>query len=100
MYDAPMASPKISTRQREILTFIEAQMRDRGYPPSVREIGEAVGLDPDAAASRRRGTGVVVLLGGLALAALIAVSGRRRRDPVATATAEVVWGPPQGPRLG
>lgn len=60
----------------------------------------AVGLDPDAVASRRRGTGVAVLLGGLALAALIAVSGRRRRDPVATATAEVVWGPPQGPRLG
>ena len=40
-----MASPKISARQREILTFIESQMRDRGYPPSVREIGEAVGLN-------------------------------------------------------
>ena len=38
----PSASP--STRQREILDFIESEMRTRGYPPSVREIGEAVGL--------------------------------------------------------
>ncbi|MEM9748804.1 MAG: helix-turn-helix domain-containing protein, partial [Actinomycetota bacterium] len=37
-------APRISTRQRDILTFIEQQMRDRGYPPSVREIGDAVGL--------------------------------------------------------
>jgi repressor LexA len=38
----PSASP--SARQREILDFIESQTRTRGYPPSVREIGEAVGL--------------------------------------------------------
>ncbi|MEJ7721032.1 MAG: helix-turn-helix domain-containing protein [Ilumatobacteraceae bacterium] len=37
-------STKITARQREILDFIELQMRDHGYPPSVREIGEAVGL--------------------------------------------------------
>ncbi len=37
-------APKISKRQRDILTFIELQMRERGFPPSVREIGEAVGL--------------------------------------------------------
>ncbi|MGI9645142.1 MAG: transcriptional repressor LexA [Ilumatobacteraceae bacterium] len=37
-------SPKISARQRDILDVIERQMRDRGYPPSVREIGDAVGL--------------------------------------------------------
>ena len=42
-YDVRMA-PKISTRQRDILDFIDPQMRDRGYPPSVREIGDAVGL--------------------------------------------------------
>ncbi len=34
----------LTERQTEILDFIEAQMRERGYPPSVREIGEAVGL--------------------------------------------------------
>ena len=38
----PSASP--SARQRQILDFIESEMRTRGYPPSVREIGEAVGL--------------------------------------------------------
>ncbi len=37
-------SVTLTERQREILDFIEAQMRERGYPPSVREIGEAVGL--------------------------------------------------------
>ncbi len=37
-------SPKISARQRDILDVIEQQMRERGYPPSVREIGDAVGL--------------------------------------------------------
>jgi repressor LexA len=34
----------LTARQREILDFIERQLRERGYPPSVREIGEAVGL--------------------------------------------------------
>jgi repressor LexA len=39
-----MADVTLTHRQREILEFIELQMRERGYPPSVREIGEAVGL--------------------------------------------------------
>jgi repressor LexA len=34
----------ISPRQRRILEYIERTVRDRGYPPTVREIGEAVGL--------------------------------------------------------
>ncbi len=34
----------LSGKRRQILEFIAAQIRDRGYPPSVREIGEAVGL--------------------------------------------------------
>jgi repressor LexA len=34
----------LTPRQRGILDFIEEQSRVRGYPPSVREIGEAVGL--------------------------------------------------------
>ena len=37
-------SPKISKRQKSILDFIESEMRERGFPPSVREIGDAVGL--------------------------------------------------------
>jgi repressor LexA len=34
----------ITPRQRRILDFIAETVRDRGYPPTVREIGEAVGL--------------------------------------------------------
>jgi repressor LexA len=35
---------KISNRQQAILSFIKNEVKDKGYPPSVREIGEAVGL--------------------------------------------------------
>lgn len=35
---------KLSSRQQAILDFIRSEVKDRGYPPSVREIGEAVGL--------------------------------------------------------
>lgn len=35
---------KISNRQQAILEFIKNEVREKGYPPSVREIGEAVGL--------------------------------------------------------
>lgn len=35
---------KISNRQQAILDFIKSEVREKGYPPSVREIGEAVGL--------------------------------------------------------
>lgn len=43
VYAAPMAE-QLTARQRGILDMIETSMRERGYPPSVREIGEAVGL--------------------------------------------------------
>lgn len=35
---------KLSKRQQDILDFIKSEVRHKGYPPSVREIGEAVGL--------------------------------------------------------
>lgn len=35
---------KISKRQQDILDFIKQEVKSKGYPPSVREIGEAVGL--------------------------------------------------------
>jgi repressor LexA len=34
----------LTDRQREILDFIKAEMRRKGYPPTVRDIGQAVGL--------------------------------------------------------
>ena len=40
-----MADHTITDRQRAILEFIEITMRERGYPPAVREIGAAVGLN-------------------------------------------------------
>jgi repressor LexA len=38
-------SETLTERQRQILHVIEKSMQERGYPPSVREIGEAVGLN-------------------------------------------------------
>ena len=35
---------KVSKRQEAILEFIKNEVKSKGYPPSVREIGEAVGL--------------------------------------------------------
>jgi repressor LexA len=34
----------LTPRQLQVLEFIDAEVRERGFPPSVREIGEAVGL--------------------------------------------------------
>ncbi|MEY3030530.1 MAG: LexA repressor [Actinomycetota bacterium] len=72
-----MASPKISARQREILTFIESQMRDRGYPPSVREIGEAVGLNSPSTVHTHLNT--------------LSRLGYLRRDPTKPRAIEVTW---------
>ena len=35
---------KLSPRQKAILDYIQKEVAEKGYPPSVREIGEAVGL--------------------------------------------------------
>ena len=40
----PAAPAAPTARQRRILDFIARTVRERGYPPTVREIGEAVGL--------------------------------------------------------
>ncbi|MCI8293235.1 MAG: transcriptional repressor LexA [Hespellia sp.] len=39
-----MSKGKISTKQQEILEYIKSQIIERGFPPSVREICEAVHL--------------------------------------------------------
>lgn len=39
-----MGEYQLTDRQQAILQFISDQMRDRGFPPSVREIGAHVGL--------------------------------------------------------
>jgi repressor LexA len=42
--DGPVDASGLTPRQRRILDVIRDAVRRRGYPPSVREIGEAVGL--------------------------------------------------------
>jgi repressor LexA len=37
-------SRKLSERQKNILKYIEAYLDERGYPPSIREIGDQVGI--------------------------------------------------------
>ncbi|MDQ2754075.1 MAG: transcriptional repressor LexA [Actinomycetota bacterium] len=39
-----MPDTELTGKRREILDFIAAHLKARGFPPSVREIGEAVGL--------------------------------------------------------
>jgi len=34
----------LTPRQRQVLEFVESEVTHRGYPPTVREIGEALGL--------------------------------------------------------
>lgn len=40
----PDGTAPLSDRQQQVLDFIQAKVNQRGYPPSVREIGEAIGL--------------------------------------------------------
>jgi repressor LexA len=76
-YDGGMADKQITARQREILEFIASQLRDRGYPPSVREIGEAVGLTSPSTVHSHLNT--LTRLGYL------------RRDPTKPRAIEVRW---------
>ena len=39
-----MSYGKITTKQKEILEYIKSQILNKGYPPAVREICEAVHL--------------------------------------------------------
>lgn len=76
-YDRGMADKQITARQREILEFIESQSRDRGYPPSVREIGEAVGLTSPSTVHSHLNT--------------LSRLGYLRRDPTKPRAIEVRW---------
>jgi len=71
-----MAPSDISERQREILDLILETVRRRGYPPSVREIGEAVGLSSPSTVHSH-------------LSALVE-AGLLRRDPSKPRAIEVI----------
>ena len=44
----PRKKPELNKREKAILKFIEKKIKEDGYPPSVREIGKAVGLSSTA----------------------------------------------------
>jgi repressor LexA len=44
MLASPTDMDQLTGRQQRILEFIRRTVQERGYPPTVREIGEAVGL--------------------------------------------------------
>jgi repressor LexA len=76
-YDESMSDAKITARQREILDFISSEMQSRGYPPSVREIGEAVGLTSPSTVHTHLNT--------------LERLGYLRRDPTKPRAIEVRW---------
>lgn len=39
-----METPRLSTRQNQILDFVRRYARDHAYPPTVREIGDGAGI--------------------------------------------------------
>jgi repressor LexA len=77
--------PQLTERQREILEIIDQSMRDRGYPPSVREIGESVGLTSPSTVHSHLNS--LERLGFL------------RRDPTKPRAIEVRWDPNSGASL-
>jgi len=77
-----MTDDGLTDRQREILDFIVAQQRERGYPPSVREIGEAVGLTSPSTVHTHLAT--------------LQRRGFLRRDPTKPRAIEVTYDPASG----
>lgn len=67
---------RLTDRQRQILDLIRDRVADRGYPPTVREIGEAVGLASPSSVHAQ-------------ISALVK-AGRLRRDPSKTRALVVI----------
>jgi repressor LexA len=77
-----MTDQTLTDRQRQILEIIDQSMRDRGYPPSVREIGEAVGLTSPSTVHSHLNT--------------LSKLGFLRRDPTKPRAIEVRYDPNSG----
>ena len=54
--DGPADETGLTPRQRAILTVIRETVETRGYPPSVREIGEGVGLTSPSSVAHQLAT--------------------------------------------
>src|SRR5881409_1685468 len=77
-----MTDLTLTGKRREILDFIADQLRSRGYPPSVREIGEAVGLTSSSTVHAHLAT--------------LQRQGYLRRDPTKPRAIEVRYDPTSG----
>jgi repressor LexA len=75
-------SKPLTARQQQILTFIEAITNQRGYPPSVREIGKAIGLTSPSSVQNHLNR--------------LNELGYLRRDPVKPRALEVRYDPNSG----
>jgi len=75
----------LTARQSEILDFILTTAQGRGYPPSIREIGEAVGLSSPSTVHSHLNT--------------LVREGYIRRDPTKPRAIEVVHSPDGGDAL-
>jgi repressor LexA len=76
----------LTPRQRQILEFVDAEARRRGYPPSVREIGAEVGLSSTSTVHSH-------------LSALVA-KGYLVRDPTKPRALQVHFEPSSGANMG
>src|SRR5215510_10377144 len=56
MPDHPDPNHVLTWRQRKVLQVIKESVQRRGYPPSMREIGEAVGLTSTSSVSYQLST--------------------------------------------
>jgi repressor LexA len=54
--DGPPDASGLTPRQRKVLEVIRASVQRRGYPPSMREIGQAVGLTSTSSVSHQLAT--------------------------------------------
>jgi repressor LexA len=72
----------LTARQQQVLEFIDGEVRRRGYPPSVREIGEAVGLSSSSTVHAHLGA--------------LQDKGYLRRDPTKPRAIEICYEPDSG----
>src|SRR5437660_7658843 len=73
----------LNPRQREILDFLREHSRQHAYPPTVREIGQAVGLSSSSTVQNHLNS--------------LETHGHIHRDPSKSRTVEVVERPAQSP---
>src|SRR5437763_10147849 len=90
--DGPADGDGLTHRQRRVLEVIRDSVERRGYPPSMREIGEAVGLTSPSSVAHQLATlerkGFLRRDPNRPRAIEVILPGEPRRDVSASATAD------------